>query len=366
MNPAIIRIATPRNVLEWIVMPNFYQMRGRDTLCAPALQPAWVHWTVQDTPDFTAARCPAAAMICGTTPTTELTDITVANEWTTDYSWPTARILHVGQDPRMYRSVTDAIAAIPLLAVPPSVNNRLTVMVWPGKYTTSSVIDVPAYVGIKGISATTVIFQNDVTSLFRAAGSFCFFEDFMISGSPTAGLYALDMNNQNNVEIRRVNMLNNGGAARQLFLKQSGATWKTMFVQDCIVDGYQASGELCLLENTSTTASRDVDTHFTNAFFDVFHLSATGGCMKVRGLHGLYLRVGSLFRGVGANFTGVRLEKAGVLAGTPATEIHDSVIVGNAPAASVRTEVGTNWVSVNAYLASSVFAGTHLEFNSTI
>lgn len=348
-------------------MPNFYSMRGRDTVCAPALQPSWVYWTVQDTPDFTADRCPPASMMCGTTPTTELADITIARQWTTDYSWPNARVLHVGQDPRMFQTVADAVAAIALLPVPPSVNNRLNILVWPGKYTTSAVVDVPGYVGVKGIDRATVIFQNDATSIFRAAGPQVYLSDFLIAGSPTAGLYAIDGNNQNGLEVRNVNMLHNGFTSRQNFLRQSGATWYTMFVQSCIVDGYLTSGELCLIENTNVAAARAVDTHFTDCFFDALHLTGLGGIMRVRGVNDIYLRTGSLFRvNPGANYTGIRLETGGVLAGTPAMEIHFSAIVANPAAASVRTDVGTSWLSVNAYLDNAVFGGAHLEFNSTI
>jgi len=348
-------------------MPNFYLMRGRDTVCAPILQPAWVYWAVQDNPDPTAARCPVANMICGANPPVDLTDIAIAERYVLDYSWPDARVLNVGQDERMFPSVTAAVASIPLLTAAPSVNNRLCIYVWPGKYTTNAIIDVPNYTSIHGVSRCLTMFQNDATAIFRAAGPQVYFENFLIAGSPTAGIYALDLNNQSGCEVRDVTMLHNGFAARQWFLRQSGATWATLFVENCIVDGYHIGGELVLLENTDAAASRAIDTHFTNCFFDAFHLVNQGGVMKVRGCHDAYIRVGSLFRvNPIANATAVRLERAGVAAGTPAVEIHHSSIIANPAAASVRTELNTNWVSVNAYLDNAVFTGTHLEFNSTI
>lgn len=348
-------------------MPNFYLMRGRDTVCAPAMQPAWVNWVAQDFPDPTAARCPATHMLCGTTPTTELADITVANQWTTDYSWPDGRVLNVGKDPRMFASVKAAIDFLPLLPSPISSTNRVTVQVWPGKYTTDYITDVPSYVSVTGWSKEQTQFQNDATSIFRATGSSVFFRDFLVEGSPTPGLYAIDGNNQNGIHIRNVDMLHNGFASRQNFLRQVGATWHTMFVERCIVDGYLTSGYLCLIQNTDTAAPRLVDAHFVDCFFDTYHLTGFGGCMIVRGCSDLYVRTGSLFRGGPNNFfTGIRHELGGMLGGTPAIEIQNSVISAPATSVSVFSDVGTHFTSMNSFLLRSAFAGTHTEYNSTI
>lgn len=347
-------------------MPNFYQMRGRDTICAPALQPAWVYWIVADYPDLTAARCPPSAMRCGATPTTELADITIANEWTTDYSWPVGRVLHVGQDPRMFPSVTAAIAAIPLLPTPVTVNNRLTILVWPGKYTTNAIIDVPAFVEIKGLSKEQVQFQNDTTTIFRAAGDSVFLRDFLIEGSPTAGLYALDGNNQVGFHVRNVDMLHNGLTSRQKFLRQVGATWHTMFVEHTVVDGYLTSDYLALIQNTDTAAPRLVDAHFNDCFWDTYHLTNYGGCMIVRGCSDLYVRGGSLFRGNATYFTGIRHEMGGMLSGNPSIEIQHSSIQTTSPSVSVYTEASTRFTSINSFLRYAAFSGTHTEYNSTI
>jgi hypothetical protein len=348
-------------------MPNFYQMRGRDTVCPPAMQPAWVYWVVQDSPDLTAVRCPVGAMICGANPPVDLADITIANEWTTDYAWPTARTLHVGQDPRMFPTIQAALDFIPFLSAPPSSTNRVTILIWPGKYISSAILDIPSYVEVKGLSKEQVQLQNDTTTLFRAAGSSVFLRDFLIEGSPTAGLYALDGNDQIGFHVRNVDMLHNGFTSRQNFLRQVGPNWHTMFVEHTVVDGYLTSGYLALIQNTDVAGPRLVDAHFNDCFWDTYHLTGFGGCMIVRACSDLYVRGGSFFRGGPNNFfTGIRHEKGGVLAGTPSIELQHSTISAVAPSVSVYTEAGTQFTSMNSFLDNAVFTGAHTEYNSTI
>jgi hypothetical protein len=59
----------------------WYRMRGIDTTCPPAQQPAYVFWTVMNTPDWDASELSAGDLICGTDPSTDVDDIQIAGEW---------------------------------------------------------------------------------------------------------------------------------------------------------------------------------------------------------------------------------------------------------------------------------------------
>jgi hypothetical protein len=59
----------------------WYRMRGIDTTCPAIQQPAYVFWTVANTPDWVAAHLSAGELICGTDPSTDVDDIAIAGEW---------------------------------------------------------------------------------------------------------------------------------------------------------------------------------------------------------------------------------------------------------------------------------------------
>jgi hypothetical protein len=59
----------------------WYRMRGIDTTCPPAQQPAYVFWTVVNVPDWDASELSAGDLICGTDPSTDVDDIQIAGEW---------------------------------------------------------------------------------------------------------------------------------------------------------------------------------------------------------------------------------------------------------------------------------------------
>lgn len=60
----------------------YFRMRGIDTTCAAPLQPAYVSWTVQDAPDFTASQLSAGDLPCGSDPLTDVSNIAIAGRWT--------------------------------------------------------------------------------------------------------------------------------------------------------------------------------------------------------------------------------------------------------------------------------------------
>lgn len=59
----------------------YYRMRGIDTTCPPAQQPAYVYWTVENDPDFTAAHLDPLDLPCGSDPLTDVVDIQIAASW---------------------------------------------------------------------------------------------------------------------------------------------------------------------------------------------------------------------------------------------------------------------------------------------
>ena len=269
--------------------------------------------------------------------------LTIAN-------WATARVYHVGQYGGMYASVAAAVTAINAASPAPSATNRVVILVWPGKYTSSSSVTIPAYVGVVGVNKGLVQFQNDTTDMFTLSGD-NWLDSFLVEGSATPSIYAINCNNSDRCHIRRVDMLNNGGASRQKFLKQSGSTWKTMFIEDCIVDLYATSGYAVLLENTSG-AARYVDTEVNNVFSDAYQLTGYGGSFQVRGCQDVRFR-GSQIRGAATWNTGVRVELNGV-SGTPWVEFRNSFLSGGVP---IYNEASTNVILRNISAEGSLFDG---------
>jgi len=78
----------PGNILTytWQATSEFdptlwYRMRGIDITCPTIQQPAYVFWTVMNTPDWDASELSAGDLICGTDPSTDVDDIQIAGEW---------------------------------------------------------------------------------------------------------------------------------------------------------------------------------------------------------------------------------------------------------------------------------------------
>jgi len=252
----------------------------------------------------------------------------------TEIGWTAGRVYHVGQGANMYATIGAAITAINAASPAPSSTNRVVVMVWPGKYTMTSAVTVPAYVGIKGVSKGLVQFQNNTTDMFTCSGN-NWFEDFLVEGGTLSSVYAFNCNNADKIHIRRVDMLNNGGASVQKFLKQIGSTWKILFIEDCIIDYYATSGYAVLLHNNGA-AARYCDTIINNVFFDAYQLTGYGGSFQLKGVQDVRFR-NSTIRGAATYNTGIRLELSGVT-GVPDVNVRHCYLGGGVP---IYNESGT-------------------------
>lgn len=279
-------------------------------------------------------------------------------------SWPAARVYHVGKDAGMFATIQAAIDAMLATSVP-TINDRAVIQIWPGRYDMTARVTVPSWTGIKGVSKGLVQLYNNTTDMFRCSSN-VWFEDFLIEGAPTATLWAFDCNNANAVHIRRVDMLNNGGAARQKFLTQVGATWIVMFIEDCIIDYRATSDYAVLLQNTSG-AARFCDVNINDVFFDAYGLTAFGGSFLVRACQDVRFKR-STIRGAATWNTGIRLERTGAT-GTPSIEVKhcDMANVANTPGGvSIFNEAGTTVFLTNSDCPASSFAGTVVNRNSNV
>lgn len=273
--------------------------------------------------------------------------------------WGTGRVYHVGQAAWMYASVQAAVTAINAASPAPSSTNRVVIQVWPGKYTTTAAITVPSYVGIKGVSKGLVQFQNNTTDMFVCSGN-NWFEDFLVEGGTLSSVYAFDGNNKDRIHIRRVDMLNNGGASVQKFLKQIGSTWKVLFIEDCIIDYYATSGYAVFLDNTSG-ATRYCDTIINNVFFDAYQLTGYGGSFQLQGVDDVRFR-NSTIRGAATWNTGIRHEVGGA-SGTPTIHVRHCHLEGGVP---IYTEAGTQIWLRNTVALGALFDGSAGCRNSSV
>lgn len=273
--------------------------------------------------------------------------------------WKASRVYNVGQGSGFYASIDAAITAINATSPAPSSTNRVVIQVWPGKYTTTSAITVPSYVGIKGISKGLVQFQNNTTDIFTCSGN-NWFEDFLIEGGTSSTTYAFNCNNADKIHIRRVDMLNNGGTAVQKFLKQVGSTWKVLFIEDCIVDYYYTSGYAVLLHNNGS-AARYCDTIINNVFFDAYQLTGYGGSFQLKGVQDVRFR-NSTIRGAATYNTGIRLELSGVT-GIPDINVRHCYLGGGVP---IYNESGTYAYLRNVSAFGSLFDGSASIRNSFV
>lgn len=277
----------------------------------------------------------------------------------TEIGWAAGRVYHVGQGANMYATIGAAITAINAASPAPSSTNRVVVMVWPGKYTMTSTVTVPAYVGIKGVSKGLVQFQNNTTDMFTCSGN-NWFEDFLVEGGTLSSVYAFNCNNADKIHLRRVDMLNNGGASVQKFLKQTGTTWKALFIEDCIVDYYATSGYAVFLDNTGS-AARYCDTIINNVFFDAYQLTGYGGSFQLQGVQDVRFR-NSTIRGAATYNTGIRHELGGVT-GTPEIHVRHCFLEGGVP---IYSESGTQIWLRNTVALGALFDGSVGARNSSV
>lgn len=278
----------------------------------------------------------------------------------TTANWAAARVYHVGQYGGMYASVDAALTAINAASPAPSSTNRVVILVWPGKYITSSTIAPPVYVGIRGISKGLVQFQNDTTDLFTLSGN-NWLENFVVEGSSTSSVYAINCNNSSKCYIRNIDLSDNGGTARQKFLKQSGNSWTDLYLEHLVLSYYGTSGYAVLLENTAATA-RDVATEINDIFSDANQLTNYGGSFQIRGVQNARFRSCQI-RGAATYNTGIRFELGGVT-GLPEMDIRQSYLGGGG--VPIYTESGTDTYIRNVTAFGALFDGTVSFRNSTI
>lgn len=286
----------------------------------------------------------------------------------TGSDWPSgSMVFNVGQAPWMYSTIAAAIAAAVTAGV--SVSNRALIKVWPGTYTMTTTINVPSGVGIVGSGDLTQL-VNATTNMFTLTGSDTFFTDFLVQGSATAGIYVFECANQNDVTIRRVNLLKNGGNNQQAFLHQSGATWATLEITDCIIDSHATSNYQIVLQNTAP-AARLCDVFVQNLFCDTFFLTTFGGGINVIGCQDVRFRNCNI-RGTDAFATGplyyntgIRLDAAGT--GQAEIEVYFSAFGGANGAdggVAIFGNTTTTVVLANSYAPGAVFSGTSHIYSS--
>lgn len=319
----------------------------------------------KNTVGFTGGSVPLYTVVTGASSVTSYTEkrslafTALAGGGSGSVDWATGRVYHVGQAAWMYASVQAAVTAINAASPAPSTTNRVVIMVWPGKYTMTSTVTVPSYVGIKGVSKGLVQFQNNTTDMFTCSGN-NWFEDFLVEGGTLSSVYAFDGNNKDRIHIRRVDMLNNGGASVQKFLKQIGSTWKVLFIEDCIVDYYATSGYAVFLDNTSG-AARYCDTIINNVFFDAYQLTGYGGSFQLQGVDDVRFR-NSTIRGAATWNTGIRHEVGGA-SGTPTIHVRHCHLEGGVP---IYSETGTLIWLRNTVALGALFDGSAGCRNSSV
>jgi hypothetical protein len=267
-------------------------------------------------------------------------------------------IFYVGSGPGLYATIDDAITAL-LAAYTPSFTNPGCIFIYPGTYTMTTQITVPAWTGIVGVQTDMTNLINDTTNMFLMSGN-NWFMNFCIQGSATAGLYVFDGNNTNGNWITHVNMYNNGGTAKQLWLKMFGSTWRALLIEHCLVDGWNTSDYLIKLRDTSGT-TRFCDVDINDIFFDTWHLTNYGGSIEIQGCQDVRIH-NSQIRGSSPKNTGVRLEKYGIT-GTPHVRISHCYLEGGVP---LYNESGTLMNVYNTDAAGSIFAGSSNVHNSYV
>jgi hypothetical protein len=241
---------------------------------------------------------------------------------------------------------------------------RATIKLWPGQYVMTSRLDVPGFVSVEGVTnKSTVQLFNDTTDMFRVTGDNTWFSGFIIEGSPNPAVYAFDANNTSGFHLRNLDMLNRNGTSQQKFLKQSGATWHTMFLEHLVIDSYQPDNYCVFLENTSV-AGRFVDVEINDVFCDTYHLTNYGGGFLVRGCQDVRFR-DSKIRGSATYQTGIRIEK-GVPTGTPLVEVFTTLFENQSTGVSIYNQASTTVSVYNSQAPNCIFDGGNVVKNSFV
>jgi hypothetical protein len=275
-------------------------------------------------------------------------------------------VYNVGKASNFFGTIQAAIDAINVQIGLGNIGSgqRATIKIWPGQYVMTARLDVPGFVSVEGVSdKSTVQLFNDTSDMFRSTGDNTWYSGFIVEGSANPAVYAFDANNTSGFHLRNLDMLNHGGTSQQKFLKQSGATWHTMFLEHLVLDSYQLDNYLVFLENTSVTG-RFCDVEINDVFADTYHLTNFGGGFLVRGCQDVRFR-DSKIRGI-ANFqTGVRIEK-GTPTGAPTVEVFATYFDGQGTGVSIYNQAGTTVSIYNCQAPNSIFDGGNVIKNSFV
>lgn len=269
------------------------------------------------------------------------------------------RFVDVGKADWQYQTIQEGVDAA--VALTPAAGNRVCVRIGPGYYDMTERIDVPSWVEIRGASRRLTQLHNATTDMFRVTGGGVWFRDFLIEGAANNSVYAFDGNNQTGISVTGVDMLNNGGTSTQKFLKNSGSTWTTLFLKDCVIDSYAASGYMIFLENTSG-AVRGADVHAWDLFVDTLHLTNYGGAFLIRDFSDVSVRHSEI-RGAATYHTGVRIERTAGATGTADLKVQHAYIAGGVP---VYGTANSNYLLANTDAVGALTAGTRTLRNSSV
>jgi hypothetical protein len=274
------------------------------------------------------------------------------------------RTFHVGSGPEMFATIQAAIDAINALTVPPSSANRCAILIWPGTYTMTLTLTIPGYCAVIGIHKGATRLINATTDMFTSGGHSIWYENFLVEGSTTTAA-VFNLNNKDNQHIRNVDCLNNSGANTQRFILQNGATWRTMFIERCVIDSYKEADYVNWLFNTSG-AAREVDVEVNDVFLDTNHLTNYGGGFLLRQASDIRFRNckirGKNAAGGTTYQTGIRHELNGAT-GTPTIDIFTTYFSGTV---SIYGTSGTNFNLMNSEAIGAISDGTKTVHNSTI
>ena len=207
-----------------------------------------------------------------------------------------------GTGDKWYKTVNEAVAAINQDGAP-AFNDRAVIVLTAETHTIASPVAMPQWTALQGMGKGETNLVGHTTDLFTCNHN-NWFSDFTVDGSAIEGIVCFDGNNKSALHIRRVDLLNNGGQSKQLFLKQSGPDWKILFIEDCIIDSNISNGYFIDLINTSS-ATRQNDVIINNAFIDNWTLSNYGGAIHLWSCNDIRIKR-STIRGQSQYWTGIR------------------------------------------------------------
>jgi hypothetical protein len=270
------------------------------------------------------------------------------------------RTFHVGQVSWMYQSIQEAIDAINADPTPPSIMDRCMVYIWPGYYEMAETVDVPSHVVVQGMSRRAVVLYNATTDMFRCAGDSTYFFNMSIRGSSNSGIVAINGNNKTNVRIDDVHLVNTTGSNAQMFLKQEGANWTILLMENITMDSQATSGRLMTLKNTSGV-SRNTNTQITNLRSDMWSLTETGGAIDIVDCQDIDMR-NCHIRGHSTYCEGVRFTRQAGTTGTPYMGIQTARFTCKY---ALNLSANTSVTLFNTYAKPVTGTGTITAYNST-